>query len=216
MKKGFNYERGVWKVLGRVGDLFILNVVFLICCIPIFTIGASKTALYAVAKKMAKNEEGYIIKEFFEQFRENFKKSTVMWLLYLGVSALAVLDLIICNMMSGGFVVAFFKSIMIFTLIILDIVLLYALALQSTFENTIKNTIKNALIMSIGYFPNSVVILAVNLSPFIAVIFFVQYISIEAPLLMFLWFATAAYINSFIFNKIFNRYIEAAPEKVSE
>ena len=78
MKKFFNYEGGVWKALGKIADLMVLNFIYIICCIPIFTMGAAKTAMYGVTKKMAKNEESYIIRNFFSQFKENFKKSTIL------------------------------------------------------------------------------------------------------------------------------------------
>lgn len=208
MKKFFNYERGFWKVLGRVGDLLMLNIVFLICCIPIVTIGAAKTALYAETKKMAKNEEGYLVSGFLEQFKDNFKASTIIWLLYLGISMLPVVDLIACNIMENSLFVTFCRTVMVFTLMMLNMGLFYALALQSTFENNIKNTIKNAFIMTIGHFPFSIIMLLIDLSPFVAVIFFTQYIAIVVPLLMFLWFATAAYMNSFLLNRIFAKYIK--------
>lgn len=207
MRKFFNYEGRIWKVLGGLGDLMILNILFLILCIPIFTIGAAKTALYAVTKKMAKGEEGYITTEFFEQFKENFKTSTKIWLLYLAASILPIIDIYACTLMDGGPFVTFCVSVMILTLIIVNLVMLYSLVLQSTFENTFKNTLKNALIMSLGFFPFSVVILIVELSPFLAVLLLTQYLAVELPLIILVWFALAAYINSYIFNRIFKKYM---------
>lgn len=208
MKKFFDHERGFWKVLGSLGDIIMLNIVFFVLCIPIVTIGAAKTALYAVTKKMAKNEEGYITREFFQQFKENFKTSTKIWLLYLVASIFPIYNLYACSLMDGGAFVTFCVSMMILTLVVINWTMIYALVLQSTFENTLKNTLKNALLMSVGHFPYSVVILIVELSPFLAVIFFTQYLAIEMPLIMCVWFALAAYINSHFFNKIFAKYME--------
>ena len=42
----FNYDNPVWRFIGKLGDLIILNVLWLITSIPIVTIGASTTALY--------------------------------------------------------------------------------------------------------------------------------------------------------------------------
>ena len=62
MDRLFNMDNKFFTVMGRVADLIMLNVVFLICCLPIVTIGASLTALHYVTLKMARNEESYIIR----------------------------------------------------------------------------------------------------------------------------------------------------------
>lgn len=46
----------VMRVLGRLGDIIILNMIFVVGCIPVITIGTSLSALYAVAMKMARGE----------------------------------------------------------------------------------------------------------------------------------------------------------------
>ena len=62
MDRLFNMDNKFFTVMGRVADLIMLNVVFLICCLPIVTIGASLTALHYVTLKMARNEESSIIR----------------------------------------------------------------------------------------------------------------------------------------------------------
>ena len=64
--------------MSRIFDMMCLNVLWLVCSLPIFTIGASTTAMYTVMLKVVKNEEGYIVKGFFKAFKENFKKSTII------------------------------------------------------------------------------------------------------------------------------------------
>ena len=78
MDRLFNMDNKFFTVMGRVADLIMLNVVFLICCLPIVTIGASLTALHYVTLKMARNEESYIIRSFFKSFKQNFKQATVI------------------------------------------------------------------------------------------------------------------------------------------
>ena len=68
----FSLDSPLMRFLSRLSDIFILNVLFLLCCIPVVTIGASATALYTVTLKMARNEESYITKGFFKAFKSNF------------------------------------------------------------------------------------------------------------------------------------------------
>ena len=61
----FSIEGKLFGALSRMADLVILNVLFLLCCVPVITTGAAITAMYYVAGKMAENKEGYIFKSFF-------------------------------------------------------------------------------------------------------------------------------------------------------
>ena len=63
-------DNAVTHALSKICDMVCLNIMWLICCIPVVTIGASTTALYSVMLKMVKNEEGYIFRGFFKAFKE--------------------------------------------------------------------------------------------------------------------------------------------------
>ena len=58
MAKLFDYNNIVWRFMGRVADLFFLTLLWAIGSLPLVTMGASTTALYYVALKMVKNQEG--------------------------------------------------------------------------------------------------------------------------------------------------------------
>lgn len=88
----FNYDNPVWRFIGKFGDLILLNILFVICSIPIFTIGASTTAVYYVTLKLARNDDGYTIRSFFKSFKENFKQSTIIWLILLVVGIILGID----------------------------------------------------------------------------------------------------------------------------
>lgn len=72
----FNLDSPVMRFLTKVADLIILNILFLICCIPIVTIGAASTALYTVTMKSVRDEESYVIRSYFKAFKDNFKIGT--------------------------------------------------------------------------------------------------------------------------------------------
>lgn len=136
----FRIDSKFFVVLSRLADLVILNILFWVCCIPIVTIGASITAMYAVTKKMAEDREGYIFKGFFIAFKENFRQSTIMWMILLVPIAIVSADLYISNWIREGLAQTFFKGFLLLAWMLIMFVMIYAFALQSTFENTIKNT----------------------------------------------------------------------------
>ena len=57
-----------------------LNLLWLVCCIPVFTAGAATTAVYYVTLKLVRDEDDSTIKSFFRSFIQNFKQATAIWL----------------------------------------------------------------------------------------------------------------------------------------
>lgn len=93
MPNFFNIDNPIWKFIGNLWDFFVLSVLWLVCSIPIVTIGASTTALYYVTLKMASDQEGKLWQQFFHSFRQNWKEATVIWLGLLAVGIVFGIDL---------------------------------------------------------------------------------------------------------------------------
>lgn len=102
MAKLFDFNNPVWKFMGRIADVFFLTLLWTVCSLPVITIGASTTALYYVALKMVRNQEGYIYKSFFKSFRENLVSSTMVWLALLIIGALFGMGFYSLDVMENG------------------------------------------------------------------------------------------------------------------
>lgn len=209
MSSVFNYEGPVFSSLSRLADLFWLNLLYVLCCIPVITIGAASTALYYVTLKMAKDEEGYITKSFFRSFKENFVQATLIWLLFLLVFFIMVLDFWIA---AGGNMADIFNSTVISDVVVIAVgvmaiicamVLIYVFPILAQFENSVKNTIRNAFLISIRHLPYTFLMLFISAIPVLIVWkFFSAFF-----LLIFVWFSARAYIDSKFLNKIFALYM---------
>ena len=81
--KLFNPESRFMEALSTISDLMILNLVTLVCCLPVITIGAALTGMHYVLLKMVRREEGYIVRSYFKSFKENFLQATIIWILFL-------------------------------------------------------------------------------------------------------------------------------------
>ena len=203
----FNIDGKFFGVLSRLADLVILNLLFLVCCIPVVTVGAAVTAMYSVTWKMAEEKEGYILQGFFKAFKDNFKQSTAIWLILFVPFLVISVDLYLSNFMAEGIGQAMLKGFWMLALLIVLFVMVYALTLQCIFENTVKNTIKNAFLISLGHAPWSLAVTALALSPFISLLYFGEYFSAELLAMLLIWFSGAAYINSFILKKIYKKFM---------
>lgn len=203
----FGIDSKFYEVVSKIADLIVLNLLFVLFSLPIITMGASTTALYGVTKKMAENREGYIFRNFFQLFKENFRQSTVMWIILLVAAMIPTVDLYIINSLEKTVITTALKGLMLATALTVLLVFLYAMALQSTFENTIKNTLKNAFLMGIGYFPWTLLILLITLLPIILIVLLGKTAGSVVYVMLFVGFAVLAYLNSYIFNHIFKKYM---------
>ena len=204
--------------MSRIFDMMCLNVLWLVCSLPIFTIGASTTAMYTVMLKVVKNEEGYIVKGFFKSFKDNFKQATIINLIMIAVGAVLYLDLNVAKNMPGSAGQIFHVIFMAFV-IIYYVLFLYVYPVLARFYNTIRNTIKNALFMAIRHLPYTVVMVLIGLCPLL--LLFIGSYQIQPTLFalfLVMGFGVIAYCNSFFLVKIFDHYMpkEENEEQKSE
>ena len=154
--------------LGRVRDLVVLNILVLVTSIPVITAGASLTAMYYVMQKMIRGEEGYVVRQFFQSFKENLKQATVMWLPFLAVGALVLLDLRLLNV-GGTAIPAVFGYLIIAAALIIFYISLYAFPLLARFRNTVRGTLRNAARLWLYAFPRTVLMAVLTFFPFVMV-----------------------------------------------
>ena len=104
MNRLFGMDSPLMVALMKIGDLLCLSVLWLVFSLPIFTIGASSTALYAAVFYCLRRNEAGVWKHFWKAFRENFKRSTLAWLIELAVLAVFSLDVAVFRAirLSGG------------------------------------------------------------------------------------------------------------------
>ena len=101
MSKLFDQNNMFFAIMGVLFDLIILNVLTLLCCIPIVTAGAAFTAMHSVLWRMVRHEETYVARQFFESFKRNFRQSLLPWLgLLLAAVVLAVDGMLAWSMAS--------------------------------------------------------------------------------------------------------------------
>ncbi len=203
MNKLFDNEGSLMVFLSKLADLVWLNVLTLLCCIPIVTAGASLTAMYTVTIKMVNKEEGYIARSFFQAFKKNFKQATIIWIIILFIAILFYGDYRIVTY-SG---IVFPKALPIAltaVIILLYCTFLYLFPVLARYDNTIRNTVKNSFLLSISNLPRTLLVMAIQFALPVA-IYFSQAIF---PILFLLGFSLPAYMSSLLFVKIFNKLEE--------
>ena len=214
----FNYDNPVWRYIGKFGDLILLNVLWIVCSIPIFTIGASTTAVYYVTLKLVRDEDGYTFRSYFRSFKENFKQATAIWLLLLGTGIILLIDIrFFLIVLTGASMVRTLFTAAIGALAILWLfILTYVFPLQCRFYNPVKRTLFNAFFMSVRHFFHTLGMLAIDAGVLGMAYFSVFYLPQFSVLMILFGFPLIAFINSYIFNSIFKRYIKDDPRQPGE
>lgn len=201
MGRFFNIDSPIMHFLGRVADLMILNLVTLICCLPVVTIGASLTAMHYVLLKMVRNRESYIVRSFFKSFKANFKQATIIWMIILLLLVVFIMDLRIINDSSLGFPQVL--KIMVYALLMVAyMVICYVFPVLSRFENTVVKTMKNALFMAILSFPKTVLMMVAYLLP-LAIAYFVV---AAVPVVFLFGLSAPSYAAAMLYNGTFKRF----------
>ncbi len=207
MGRFFDMDNRFFTFMSRVSDLIILNLLCILCCLPIVTAGASITAMFYVTLKMVRNEEAYIAKSFFKSFKQNLKQSIIINLIMLVTGALLYFDLTIAKSMSGlpgkALSVIFMMILLLYVM-----VFIYIYPVLAKFYNTIKNTFINAFLMAIRHLPYTLLMLVITALP-VAILYIPTFKvqSLVIMLFVLIGFAAIAYINSHFFVKIFDNYI---------
>ena len=206
--KWLQYDSPLFRFLGRIADLMIVNVMFLVFSIPIVTIGASATAMYTVLFRLADDTCGGVIVTFWNAFRENFKKSTLLFLILLVPIILVLYELWFYNVNEAIIGRGILNTVLFaIPVLIVTFTVSYCFPLTAFFENTIGNTLKNALLMAIAHLPVSLLMAFLNLLPIILLYFVTEFFLRMLFLFLLLGFAAIAYANALLLRQIFKRYI---------
>lgn len=206
MKSLFNYDNPVFRFLGRIFDMVILNLLCLICCVPIITIGASVTALYYCMLKIVREQDTSVSKMFFHSFLQNMKQGFLMTLLFGGITLVLLLDILACRVIDLAFL-KYVKYLVYVFCIVLIVIASYAFPLLAQFENTIRGIVKNAFFMSMTNFLYTIVIAGLNMLPIVLFFRFPELFVISFPIWLTFGFSTITWVNAKMFTKIFDEYV---------
>lgn len=204
----FSFNSWLSRFLYLVADIVLLHILWIICSLPIVTIGASTTALYSSCMKRIRRDEGYITGNFFRAFKSNFRQSTLIWLLLLAVGGILYMDLWIGLSVEGvlGKIMLVSCSML---LIPFFCTVLYIFPVQAKFENRILDNLKNAFLMSLSNFQWTLFLVFILAT-------FVLLTLVFPPFMGLMLIAGAGifgYLTSCVFVYVFRKYL---PDELQE
>lgn len=198
MNRFINPYNPVMNFIGKLLDCIILNLLWFLCSIPVFTLGASTSALYYCTLKLAEDTRVSVCSDFFHAFRRNFREGTRLTGILLPVAAVFFFSgQYYQQRLLPGVLFAVGAGLYLLFLILFLIILLYVFPLLARFDNNWKAMLKNAFLIGIRYPLCTLLIAGIHiLLAFLAVRFYTP--------LVFLGEGFAAFLCSYLLKPIFH------------
>lgn len=207
MEKFFDPNNPVTVLLSRIFDLILLNICFVLACIPIITIGPALSALYAVTLRMADGDFGHTKEIFFSSFRRNFRQGMQLWLLFSlsGVFLSADIYVIFFVLPERYRLLQIPVWLLIFTVVS---AIIYVFPMLARYEQTNLQLIRNSLLISLGNIPLTVFIIVLT-----AVILD---LALHNGSLMILFFSIFLFIGFALLARLFSVFFKRAFLNISQ
>lgn len=200
----FHPDSRFMDLLGRITDMMLLNVLFIITSLPVITIGASATALYSVTLKLSREEDVYPLRAYLGSFKKNFRKATVIWMILFAVGLLLAAETAVLLLVESSIkfpLLIFQGSLLLFYLI----TLFTAFPLTAETEAGEREILKKAISLPFYSFPETAGVFVIHVIPVILT----GYVFLVVPNVFMVWgfigFSYTAYASSFMMNRVLRK-----------
>lgn len=196
----FDPENRFWMFMEKVMNAAAISLLWLICSLPLVTMGAATAAVFQFTLHQVNDEEGYVIKSFFKAFRQNFRQATILWLLMAAAGSFLAVDLWLCFQIPVPQPVRIGMTAVIGCGALLYLLTsLYLLPMTAVFSVTVKKTVRDGFIMAVGNLPISILILAVYAG--------FAVLACLRPGAAVFCVGIAIFVSSYLFSFVFRRYL---------
>jgi len=199
----FSYESKPMQILTFLGDLIFLSFAFLLCCIPVFTIGAAQAGMYTAVRVLTDPEDdSSALAAFFRGFKNGFLKVTAAW------GILTVLLVVIC--LAGLTAIAYGAPPWIIAVAACVCALFQSLvpAFHSRFDCTVIQLIRNTWFLFIGHPLRSIGVAALIWTPVVVFLLDATTFMTMTPIWGTLYYSTAILFANTFLTKPFKTLIQ--------
>ena len=196
------FEEPFMVFLGKIFDMILLNIYWLLSSVPIITMGIATSSMYYVTLKMARNDPIRSFKDYFLGIKLTFKRASL--------SMLFVIPLVLISYFNLAFIKGNVLELPIWMLCIFGIPIVLVLMfigvlfpLFGFYQDNIRTTVKNAALTILRHPLAALIIAALNMVPLAMLFFYIELFLEWIIIWTFLGFGVTAYINSLILRKIF-------------
>ena len=205
----------MFRITERLTNLVVLNLLYLVFCIPIVTIGPATAALHYVTLKYAANEEDRVWAPFIHSFRQNLKQGILVGLIATAVGVFLAFDLYwIYQMVNAG--QAFDKVVLVLASLACIVYLMmtaYIYPLLARYDNSLKQMFRTAIILAIRHLPATLCMAVISAAPIILLMYTPTTFMVSLTFYFFIGFAAIAFLHDKLIHRIFLQYTPKEPEE---
>lgn len=167
-----NLNGSILTALTRIFDAIVVTVLFLLCCLPVFTIGAASAAMYATMIALAGDSCTSVVRCFFDAFRSNFKQATIFLFPILLVGAVVAVDIVVCwgFEMESSLILAVMQGLTVFCTCLYTAMSIYIFAGIAVYRVTWKQALTNALYWCFRKLPSTAGLVLLTTAMFVSVV----------------------------------------------
>ncbi len=203
----FSNDSLLGRFFEQLGNILLLNALFLICSIPIVTIGISYTSMEYAFLKSKREADTSILRAFFQSFRQNFKQATLSWMLCLLLFFILRIDFHVFGP-NGVYPFLPFYYLFFFLTLVIFFTAWYLFPVIAVFRNTLKNLIIQSFFFAMKHIPFTIIMSLCFLFPMYLTFSDVNYFPFYLSLWLFFGFGLIGYVNAGFFWRIFSPYLE--------
>lgn len=212
----FAPDSALMRVLTRIADLMILNVLFLVTSLPLVTLPASLTALCFVSLRIATDTDRTIVGDYFRSFRQNFRQATLIGLLAAAVgAALAAWYVVVTELVADGVLRFVLLAIWYVLVFVAAMWALYVFPYLAKFEGTTREVLRNARLMSFRHPLAPLTVIVLSLLAAVVTIFSPQATG-YGLLWLLIGFAAIAFLGALVYARVFERYARTPTASAQE
>lgn len=198
--KFFDYNSGFMRSALLLSRLTILNLMWLICCIPLITAGASTAAQYYCIRQLM-NGDTAVFRNFRTGIKLYWKKASVIWLILSALTAAFCLAYYILTdaAVPGKSILVSVAALAFLTLVL---TMLWVYPVMVSFKGNLREILFNAFVFTFMYAPITLIAAAFYAG---AGFLLVRYLLARGLVILF-GQSLVAYANMNLFGKVFLKY----------
>lgn len=179
-----------------------LNILWLICSLPVVTAGTATVAVYYTMYQILENGDDAVFQPFFRGFRQNFKQSTLLWLPILVAGSILIFDwaYLIANFQQFASLLWLVYAVILFAYLV---ILTHAFAIMGRYKSTTGQLLKNCFLLFMMNFLRSISVIFMSIAPVLVLFFLPEMVIKTLPLWVFFVFGAMFLINSKLFLQSF-------------
>lgn len=215
MNNIFRYDNPFFQFMGLLADFVIINIITILCCIPIFTVGAAFAGHQKIMQNIVMGNHQPILRTYFFTMKENFGTATILWFLFILTAVLMTANYFYVSLLTSGILTIVLYAVLGLMTLLISGVIACCFGLIVRYENKLREHLRNALFLALSHWYRISLMALVLLAPLILVLVNTALMINTIPYWLFIGISVLVFLQAWLIRPIFEQ-LENIPKDVSD